>query len=350
MPGDNPLNGEQSLAGEASPEVREDGATASPPTSEVSTPAVEAFAWPALESRSGPAPQAEEVFATSSAEDEPAEPSRSPEPLAAAEPPAPAQRELPAPLRLIAAFGRTAPSGPTSVEDAGEDEGTDAASPAPRHEAEVGVRRRAQVAPALIALDRIDDDTTFQVRAAGDVSLLATDIARVGQLFPVDVRLQGPDRFQVVSGFRRVAALRFLQREFVLARVHTELGDEDALLMSLAAAIHAAPVDATELESTRERLAAEGRLFAAARDMLDKALQPDDEGAPDDDDESEVDADELAADVAARLGALNQDLALLADVFQSLDEGRRAELLMQLRYPAELVAYLESLPIPPRRA
>jgi hypothetical protein len=74
--------------------------------------------------------------------------------------------------------------------------------------------------------------------------------------------------------------------------------------------------------------------------MLDKALQTDDPLAPESSEE-EVDADELAGDVAQRLGSINQDLSLLADVFASLDASRRAELLMQLRYSAELVAYLE---------
>ena len=59
--------------------------------------------------------------------------------------------------------------------------------------------------------------------------------------------------------------------------------------------------------------------------------------------EEEVDADELAADVTQRLVRLNQDLSLLADVFADLDETRKQELLTQLRYSAELVAYLESL-------
>ena len=76
--------------------------------------------------------------------------------------------------------------------------------------------------------------------------------------------------------------------------------------------------------------------------MLEKALATDDSLAPESTEE-EVDADELAADAAQRLGSLNQDLSLLADVFTSLDESRRAELLMQLRYSAELVAYLEGL-------
>ena len=91
-------------------------------------------------------------------------------------------------------------------------------------------------------------------------------------------------------------------------------------------------------------LAAAGIVFGSkAQDWLEKALAPPDETLAPESVEEEVDADELAADVAQRLGAINQDLSLLADVFSALDESRRAELLMQLRYAAELVAYLESL-------
>jgi ParB-like chromosome segregation protein Spo0J len=210
---------------------------------------------------------------------------------------------------------------------------------------------RSHVAPALVALDRVDDDGTFRVRPEGDIAGLATDVARLGQLFPVDLRLKPPDRFQVISGFRRVAALRFLQRDRVLARLHTDLSDEDALLLSLAAAIHRAPVSRDELSTLRARLEQEGRLTPTARDMLEKALAVGDPLAPEAfepegaageaEEEEEVDADELAADVARRLGAINQDLSALADVFASLDDDRRKELLTQLHYSADLVAFLE---------
>lgn len=201
-------------------------------------------------------------------------------------------------------------------------------------------RRRGHVAPALIALDRVDEDDTFQIRPEGDLSRLATDLARLGQLFPIDLRLKAPDRFQIICGFRRVAALRFLQRERVLARLHTDLSDEDALLMALAAAIHEKHVSSDELEAVRGQLEEQGRLFPEARDMLEKALAPDDGLAPEGVEE-EVDADELAGDVTRRLGDINQDLALLADVFSSLDDEKKAALLEQLRYSADLVAYLE---------
>jgi len=204
--------------------------------------------------------------------------------------------------------------------------------------------KRIHPAPAHIALDRIDDDVTFKIRDEGDIAALAMDIARLGQVFPVDLRLKPPDRFQVVTGFRRVAALRFLHRERVLARLHVDLSDEDAALIALAEAIHSEPVSREELSGMRERLESKGWLSAAARDMLEKALAEGEELAPEEappQGEEEVDADELAGDVATRLGQINQDLSLLADVFGDLDEERRDMLLEQLRYSAQLVAFLE---------
>ena len=206
--------------------------------------------------------------------------------------------------------------------------------------------RRHHVSPALVALDRVEIDERFRVRNSeeGDISALATDIARLGQLFPVDLRLKAPDRFVVITGFRRVAALKFLQREKVLARLHTDLSDDDATLLALAEGIHSQPVRRPELSAYRERLSSENRLTAAARDMLDKALADDDGLAPEEykeGDEEEVDADELAADVTVRLGAINQDLSLLADVFTQLDAGPREELLKQLKYSSQLVEFLE---------
>lgn len=197
----------------------------------------------------------------------------------------------------------------------------------------------------LIAIDRIDDGPQFQVRPVGDLSPLATDLARLGQLFAVDVRRHG-DRYQLICGYRRVAALKFLRRDQVLARVHPNLSDEDALLMAVASAIHSLTASREDLASFRSSLQRQGRLFPAVGQTLDRALEVDSELAPEGVEEEaadELDADELAEDVLARLGQLNQDLALLADLFASVEGGRREELIRQLRYPAELVAYLEGL-------
>src|SRR5215831_15645818 len=223
----------------------------------------------------------------------------------------------------------------------------DASSPSlpPRVEPAPRLERPPEVEERLIALDALDEDETFQLRPPGDVGRLAMDLARLGQAFPVDVRRrEGTDRFQLVAGFRRVAALRFLQRPSVLARVHATLSDEDALLVALAGVLHGAAPTPEELVVIEGRLEQEGRLSAAARDMLGRAQATDDGLAPESvegDGEEEVDADELAGELTARMGEVNQDLALLAPVFDALEPGRRAELLQQLRYAAELVAYFE---------
>ncbi len=237
------------------------------------------------------------------------------------------------------------------------------------------------LAPDALPLESLDEDTTFRLREEGELSGLATDLARLGQLFPIDVRPAADGRYQVICGFRRVAALKFLQRERVQARVHEQLSDEDALLMSLAATLHTLPLEREALEGLKDGLEQAGRLFPAAQDMLDRALLTEDPLAPEmvnedgtpaapeeaqaeeappasddaaaaeeaededtqsgDEDEEEVDADELADDVTLRLGEINQDLALLADVFASLEESKRQELLTQLKYSSELVAFLE---------
>jgi len=196
----------------------------------------------------------------------------------------------------------------------------------------------------LVSLEALDPDASFQLRESGDVDRLAMDLARLGQAFPVDVRRRaGTDQLQLLTGFRRVAALRFLQRGEVLARIHAGLSDEDALLIALAGVLHGSSLAPEETAAVAERLEAEGRLSAAARDMLERARSDEEGLAPElvEDGEEEVDADELAASVTAQLGELNQDLALLAPVFEALEPGRRAELLEQLRYAAELVAYFE---------
>ena len=212
-------------------------------------------------------------------------------------------------------------------------------TPAPRLE------RPPEVEERVLPLGALDEDDTFQLRPVGEVGRLAMDLARLGQAFPVDVRpREGTGRYQVVAGFRRVAALRFLQRTSVLARVHARLSDEDGLLVALAGILHGAAPTPEELTGLEARLVQEGRLSAAARDMLGRAQATDDGLAPETVEgggEEEVDADELASELTARMGELNQDLALIAPVFNALEPGRRAELLQQLRYAAELVAYFE---------
>lgn len=248
-------------------------------------------------------------------------------------------------------------------------------------------------AVAFVPLAAVGDDATFRVRPEGDVSQLAASIGRLGQLSPVELRPDpaAPGRYQVVAGFRRLAALRMLMRERVLARVHERLDDADAWGIALGQALLTEPLDGEALSALRQRLSDTGvapwadelvdearvrapvaaelrdRFFAfleagapavapaqpaaGAPDAapaveedaaLDRELEADDaereaaRSAP-----VEVTPDELADDVARRFWELNQDLALAAGSWAELPPEGRRQILAQARWVALLLPHLE---------
>lgn len=216
----------------------------------------------------------------------------------------------------------------------------------PAFASELPKRSQRPGALALLKLEKVEEDELFKLRPEADIDSLATSIARLGQLVPVDLRLRPPDRFQVVCGFRRVAALRLLKRERILARVHTDLNEEDALQIALADLLESRPADRDQLKVLREQLREQGRLSAGAAETLERAISPlDDELAPElvDGPDEEVDLDELAQDAIGRMASLNQDLALVVEFWTALEPGLREALLEQLSYSEQLVAYLRGL-------
>lgn len=252
--------------------------------------------------------------------------------------------------------------------------GTELRTSAPEH---------ATGAVVFVPLEEIAADEAFRLRPEGDVTMLAASIGRLGQLAPVELRpwpgaaSDGP-RWQVVAGFRRLAALRLLFRDRVLARLHGPLGDDDAWGLALSHALVSEPLSAADLEALRARLEA-SRAAPWALELLDEALVrapvaadlrerffeflrgplPEARGEEDDGggeerapgstpaatttatEEVEVDAEEFARDLALRLADLNQDLAAAYGAWQELPpEGRRL-LMAQVRYVADLLPYLE---------
>jgi hypothetical protein len=129
----------------------------------------------------------------------------------------------------------------------------------------------------FVPIADVDDDATFRLREPGDVAALAASIGRLGHLVPVELRpLPGlgpddPPRWQVVAGFRRLAALRLLARERVIARIHEALDDDDAWAIALAQALLGEPLRAAELEALRARVAGT-RAAAWAGELVEEAL------------------------------------------------------------------------------
>ncbi len=130
----------------------------------------------------------------------------------------------------------------------------------------------------FVPLSAIADDATFRLREEGDVAALAASMGRLGQLVPLELRpLPGAGaipRYQVVSGFRRIAALRLLRRERALARVHPGFSDEDAWGLALSQALLTEPLDRAAVEALRARLEPAGaaRVAPWAEELLDEAL------------------------------------------------------------------------------
>jgi len=253
--------------------------------------------------------------------------------------------------------------------------GTELRTSAPEH---------ATGAVVFVPLDEVADADAFRLRPEGDVTLLAASIGRLGQLTPVELRpwpgagSDGP-RWQVVAGFRRLAALRLLLRDRVLARLHGPLGDDDAWGLALAQGLVSEPLAARELEALRAHLERSGaapwalelldealvrapvaaelreRFYEFLRGPLPAARGEEDEGEGGGDSTptatsmgtaasagvEEVDAEDFARDLAVRMADLNQDLATAYGAWKDLPaEGRRL-VMAQARYVADLLPYLE---------
>jgi ParB-like chromosome segregation protein Spo0J len=188
-----------------------------------------------------------------------------------------------------------------------------------------------------LPLTQIDDDPTFRLRAEGDVTGLAQSIAREGQLVPVEVRLRGPGRWQVIAGFRRVAALRLLKREHVLARLHDQLSDDEALALAVADGVTERPISREELEGLRERLVSEQRYGPAVQEAIERALGE----APPPPEPEEVDLDVFSRDVRDRLAELAVDVGSLFDNWGDVDLDVSEDVRAQLRYFRDLLPFLE---------
>jgi len=210
-----------------------------------------------------------------------------------------------------------------------------------------------------VPLEEIAADATFRVRAPGDVAELAVSMGRLGQLDPVDLRplpaasAEGPGkRWQVVAGFRRMEAVRLLQREKVLARVHPSLADGDAWALALAGPLFGEPWTAADLDAIAVRVRAilpwaEPILAAARRRAAGRggSTTPAAKATPAPSREPAAvlrrDPNAFAHDLAVRAYELNQEMAAAFEGWTAIPPEGRQLVLAQLRYLARLLPMLE---------
>jgi len=86
----------------------------------------------------------------------------------------------------------------------------------------------AEGAVKHISFNKIDlDDTTFMFRAALRTGPLQEHISKHGQQVPIVVRrIEGTQRYQLISGFRRVTAIKALGWPTVAAIIRNDLDDD----------------------------------------------------------------------------------------------------------------------------
>lgn len=197
-------------------------------------------------------------------------------------------------------------------------------------------------------------DRTFAL-GTDDVDLLEESMARDGQLDPVIARRKG-ERWQVIDGFRRLAAAQHLGWERVKVRLFDQLSDEDAARMSTRHAVTTLPQpDALEALASRlpegaaevvresaqrfERRSDVGVEAAVAQG--DEAAELPEESAPEEGGEEEVTLEDLAQRVVAQLSGISQDLALLQENWADLEPEQRTHLRDLVRYTADLLPFLE---------
>ncbi len=201
-----------------------------------------------------------------------------------------------------------------------------------------------------VPLEEIVPDATFRLRETGDVSELAVAIGRLGQLTPVELRpLPGPDgegrRFQVVSGFRRIEALRLLQRDRVLARVHPRLPDEDAWALALSGPAFGQPWSPADLDAVAVKVRAHlpwaGPALAAARRRAGEKSAAPSRASGASRPPPAADPAAFTHGLAVRAYELNGDVAAAYESWGALPpEGRRL-VLEQLRYLVRILPLLE---------
>jgi len=85
----------------------------------------------------------------------------------------------------------------------------------------------------MLAIAEVDQkDLTFRFRHSMQRRALRQSIEAHGQHSPIVVRPRGDERYQVVAGFRRLAAITDLGWSAVVAVVREDLNDEDDALLA----------------------------------------------------------------------------------------------------------------------
>lgn len=100
------------------------------------------------------------------------------------------------------------------------------------------------------------------------VDVLADEIRERGQTTPLFVRLAGPNTYDLIAGYRRLAALRRIESPTVLVRVFEGLDDDAALDLAVSENRDREDVSDWERAELAQRLQEKGRSYEAIAKVL----------------------------------------------------------------------------------
>lgn len=126
-----------------------------------------------------------------------------------------------------------------------------------------------------IPLREIDlDDELLRTRPAKDLSLLQESISLQGQLSPVVLRNnEATGGWQIVSGFRRIEAIKGLGQSIVQARLYDAMDDVQALRLAILENFFSGDLSGEDLDAYAAHLGEKGMLSAPASEVIDWARE-----------------------------------------------------------------------------
>jgi ParB family chromosome partitioning protein len=178
----------------------------------------------------------------------------------------------------------------------------------------------------------VDEDA--RPRPLRGVARLAANLERFGQLTPVVVRPLGADRFELVTGYRRMAALAAARFTHVDVRVVPDLDDATAAALYVAENCLVEGVSSKAVERLAERLAG----AAGFAEVLPQVL------ADDENVEEDVYLEDMAAEARDALAEGAGWVAALRPHWADLDDDDRVPLEQLVVYFAKIARRLRIAP------
>lgn len=210
-----------------------------------------------------------------------------------------------------------------------------------------------------IPLSQLDlEDDTFQTRELSNLEGLTESIESEGQQTPVLLRLKPDEKWQIVAGFRRIGALKQLNREGIKARLFDELSDEEAVELSILDNLYQEGLSREEIEKYQGRLREKGILNPNIESFLQGKMaavslspapirateeeeEKEEEEGEEEGEEDVVYLEDLLSETYERLSEAAKGLDGLYPYWKEVSGEEREDIIAQCQYIHDLLPFLK---------